>query len=65
MQEIFAAGVLAYGTHTISAAHGPAEVAALMKATDRAFGVLAEADRDRVLAQLLRCPPLEPLFKVR
>ncbi|MFN6933604.1 MAG: aminotransferase class III-fold pyridoxal phosphate-dependent enzyme [Tsuneonella sp.] len=65
MQEIFAAGVLAYGTHTISAAHGPAEVAALMAATDRAFGVLAEADRDRTLAQVLRCPPLEPLFKVR
>lgn len=65
MQEMFSAGVLAYGTHTMSAAHGADDVAALMDASDRAFTVLAEADRKRTLAQVLRCPPLEPLFKVR
>lgn len=65
MQEIFASGVLAYGTHTISAAHGPAEIDALEAATDRAFAALSEARRERTLAQTLRCAPLEPLFRVR
>ena len=65
MQEIFERGVLAYGTQNISAAHGPAEIAALLAAYDGAFAALAEADANRTLAQVLRCKPLEPLFKVR
>jgi glutamate-1-semialdehyde aminotransferase/spore coat polysaccharide biosynthesis protein SpsF (cytidylyltransferase family) len=65
MQEIFERGVLAYGTQNISAAHGPDEIAALLAAYDGAFAALAEADANRTLAQVLRCKPLEPLFKVR
>jgi len=65
MQEIFERGVLAYGTQNISAAHGPGEIAALLSAYDAAFAALAEADSNRTLAQMLRCKPLEPLFRVR
>lgn len=65
MQEIFERGVLAYGTQNISAAHGPTEVDALLTAYDAAFAALAEADSNRTMAQMLRCKPLEPLFRVR
>lgn len=65
MQEIFERGVLSYGTQNISAAHGPEEVATLLEAYDAAFAALAEADANRMLAQVLRCEPLQPLFRVR
>lgn len=65
MQEIFERGILSYGTQNVSAAHGAQEVKALLDAYDAAFAALADADANRSLAQVLRCKPLEPLFKVR
>lgn len=65
MQEVFARGVLAYGTHNLSAAHGPAEIDRLEAAYDGAFAALAEADSAGTLDRMLKCRPLEPLFKVR
>lgn len=65
MQEVFARGVLAYGSHNMSYAHGPAEVAALLEAYDGAFGQIAAALAERDLDRRLRCAPLQPLFKVR
>lgn len=65
MQEVFARGVLAYGTHNMSYAHGPEEVAALLAAYDEVFAVLAAALSDGDVAGRLRCEPLKPLFKVR
>ena len=65
MQEVLARGVLAYGTHNMSYAHGDAEVAALLAAYDATFAVMAEALSDGDVLARLRCEPLKPLFKVR
>lgn len=65
MQELFARGVLAYGTHTISYAHGDDEVATLLRAYDDVFGIMVDAVENGSLEAKLRCAPLEPLFKVR
>lgn len=65
MQELFERGVLAFGSHNMSYAHGDAEVARLMSAYDEVFATLRGAIDDRNLIDLLRCKPLEPLFKVR
>lgn len=65
MQEVLARGVLAYGTHNMSYAHGEAEIAALLAAYDATFGVMAEALSDGEVLGRLRCEPLKPLFKVR
>ncbi len=65
MQEVFARGVLAYGTHNISFAHSETDVARLMAVYDETFAILADAVANRTLGDMLRCKPLEPLFKVR
>lgn len=65
MQEVFARGVLAYGSHNMSYAHGPAEVAALLEAYDGALAVMAEALASGDVTSRLRCAPLQPLFRVR
>ncbi|MNL26276.1 5-aminovalerate aminotransferase DavT [compost metagenome] len=65
MQELFARGVLAYGTHNLSYSHSDADVEALLKAYDEVFALLAKAVREKALGQLLKCEPLQPLFKVR
>lgn len=65
MQELFERGILAYGTHNMSYAHGDTEIAALMSAYDEVFAIMRGAIDQRNLMDLLRCKPLEPLFKVR
>jgi glutamate-1-semialdehyde 2,1-aminomutase len=65
LQEIYARGVLFIGSHNMSYAHSDADIAHLLKTYDQAFGVLAEAATAASLEGLLRCKPLEPLFKVR
>jgi glutamate-1-semialdehyde 2,1-aminomutase len=65
MQEVFARGVLAYGTHNISYAHSEADVATLMATYDETFAIMAEVIASKSLYDVLRCKPLEPLFKVR
>ena len=63
-QEMFARGVLAYGTHNLSYAHGDAEIATLLGAYDEVFPILRRAVEGGT-AGLLRCEPLKPLFRVR
>lgn len=65
MQELFERGILAYGTHNMSYAHGDAEIAALLSAYDEVFPIMRGAIEQGNLMDLLRCKPLEPLFKVR
>ena len=65
MQEFFARGVLSYGTHNLSFAHGDAEIERLLAVYDEVFPLLRAAAFDGRLGELLRCKPLEPLFKVR
>lgn len=65
MQEMFARGVLAYGTHNISYAHSDSDVAQLLGAYDEIFALMADVVASNSLDEHLRCKPLEPLFKVR
>lgn len=65
LQEVFARGVLTLGTHNMSYAHTPADVADLLCAYDQAFAVMAAALANNDLTSRLRCEPLQPLFKVR
>ena len=65
LQEVFARGILTLGTHNISYAHSESDVDRLLKVYDEVFPLLKAAVAERRLAQLLRCKPLEPLFKLR
>lgn len=65
LQEMFANGILTLGTHNISYAHGDAELGRLYAAYDKVLPLIVNAVNNRTLESLLRCAPLEPLFKVR
>jgi glutamate-1-semialdehyde 2,1-aminomutase len=65
MQEMLARGILAFGTHNLSYSHSDRDIDALLGTYDQVFPLLAEAVRERKLEAMLRCAPLEPLFKVR
>jgi glutamate-1-semialdehyde 2,1-aminomutase len=65
LQEVFARGILTLGTHNISYAHSGADIDRLLAVYDEVFPLLKSAVSERRLAQLLRCKPLEPLFKLR
>jgi len=65
MQEIQARGILCLGTHNVSYAHSDADVARLMQVYDEVFPILREAVEEGAMKQYLRCPPLQPLFRVR
>jgi glutamate-1-semialdehyde 2,1-aminomutase len=58
-------GILTLGTHNLSYAHGEAELQALFAAYDHVLPLIRTAVREKKLEQMLKCPPLEPLFKVR
>jgi glutamate-1-semialdehyde 2,1-aminomutase len=65
LQEMLARGILTLGTHNMSYAHTEADVAKLLSAYREVMPILGDAVRNRALKQLLRCEPLQPLFKVR
>lgn len=65
MQELFARGVLSFGTHNMNFCHSDADIARLLQVYDEIFPLLRAALDGKQLLQLLRCKPLEPLFKVR
>jgi glutamate-1-semialdehyde 2,1-aminomutase len=65
MQELFQRGILSYATHNLSFAHGEAEIDRLLGVYDEVFPILRAGAIDGRVSDLLRCPPLEPLFKVR
>ena len=65
LQEMLARGVLTLGSHNMSYAHTEADVARLLSAYREVMPILGDAVRNRALKQLLRCEPLQPLFKVR
>lgn len=65
LQELFARGILAIGSHNLSLAHGDAEIDRLLAVYDEIFPVLADAVHNKDVVQRLNCDPLVPLFKVR
>ncbi|WP_395648236.1 aminotransferase class III-fold pyridoxal phosphate-dependent enzyme [Terricaulis sp.] len=64
LQELFARGFLSVGTHLVTYAHTPDDVDGLIAAYNEIFPLLADAAENGT-AKLLKCEPLEPLFKVR
>jgi len=65
MQEMFECGVLTFGTHNISFAHSPGDIASVLDAYDRVLPLLRQAGLESGAGGLLRCEPLQPLFKLR
>jgi glutamate-1-semialdehyde 2,1-aminomutase len=65
LQEMFARGILTIGTHNVSYAHSAADVDKLLVAYDEVLAILKAAVTAGNLKELLRCEPLQPLFKVR
>lgn len=65
MQEMLARGVLTYGTHNLTYAHSEDDIATVLAAYAEVLPVLREAVVGERLEDLLRCEPLEPLFKIR
>jgi glutamate-1-semialdehyde 2,1-aminomutase len=65
MQETLARGIISLGTHNMSYAHSPADVARLHAVYDEVFPLLRDAVANRAMRQYLKCEPLTPLFKVR
>ena len=65
LQEMFARNILTIGSHNLSYAHTDADIDVLLTAYDQVIPVLKRANEGRTLESLLRCEPLEPLFKVR
>ena len=65
LQEMFARGILAIGTHNLSYAISSVDVTKILAAYDEVIGMMKTAVENKQLKQMLRCEPLQPLFKVR
>lgn len=65
LQEMFARGILTIGSHNMSFSHSDADLAKLFSAYDEVIPMLVEGMRQNKLESMLRCQPLQPLFKVR
>ena len=65
LQEMFQRGILTLATHNISYSHSNNDIARLLQAYDEILPMLVEGCKPAALKALLRCKPLEPLFKVR
>lgn len=65
LQEVFQRGILTLGTHNLSYAHSPEDIARLLDVYREVFTLIKRAvERGDINAQL-RCAPLEPLFRLR
>lgn len=65
MQEWHQRGILSYGSHNVSYCHGDSEVSTLLNAYNSMLSELRQLLETDSLSRALRCPPLQPLFKVR
>ena len=65
LQSLFERGVLSLGTHNLNYAHSEADIDRLLAVYDEIFPLLRAGALEGKMSELLRCPPLEPLFKVR
>jgi glutamate-1-semialdehyde 2,1-aminomutase len=65
LQEMFARGILTFGTHNLSYAHSEIDLHRLLSVYDEVFPLIGEAVESQQLESYLHCQTLEPLFKVR
>ena len=60
-----ARGILTVGTHNMSYAHSEEDVDRALSVYDEVLPIVSDAVRNRAVRQLLKCEPLEPLFRIR
>lgn len=65
MQEMLQRGIFIIGSHNMSYAHSDADVARLLTSYEQVIPILRDAVDNGKMQDLLRCKPLEPLFRVR
>ena len=65
MQEMLSKGVLTLGSHNLNFAHTDMDISTILDAYRQVIPYLVEGLKPERLAELLRCQPLVPLFKVR
>lgn len=65
LQEMFARGILTIGTHNMSFSHTDEDLDQLFNAYNEVIPMLVDGVRHNKLKSMLRCQPLQPLFKVR
>lgn len=65
LQEMFARGILTIGTHNMSYSHSDADICRLLAAYEEVLPLIVDSVENGRLESLLRCQPLQPLFKVR
>lgn len=65
LQEMFARGILTIGTHNLSYSHSDADLDTLFSVYGEVIPLLVKAVRHQRLESMLRCEPLQPLFRVR
>lgn len=65
LQEMFARGILTIGTHNMSYSHSDNDLNKLFSAYEEVIPLIVSGVRHGRIESLLRCEPLQPLFKVR
>ena len=65
LQETLQRGILTLGVHCMSYAHSESDIHALLTVYDVVFALLSSVNAQKNLTELLKCKPLEPLFKIR
>jgi glutamate-1-semialdehyde 2,1-aminomutase len=65
IREMLRRGVLILGSHNVSYAHGPNEIAHVLAAYDETLAVVAERLAAGNLERELGIPAIEPIFRVR
>ncbi|MBS1962178.1 MAG: aminotransferase class III-fold pyridoxal phosphate-dependent enzyme [Bdellovibrionales bacterium] len=65
LQEMLARGIMILTTHNMSYAHTDADIDGLTNAYDEVLPMISEGVRTGTVEKMLKCKPLEPLFKLR
>jgi glutamate-1-semialdehyde 2,1-aminomutase len=65
LQEIIARGILTAGSHNLCYAHTDDDLAQLDRAQNETLAIVREALDRGDIAQRLKGPPIEPVFRVR
>lgn len=65
LQEMFARGILTFGTHNLNYAHSETDLHRLLTVYDEVLPLIGQAVESQQLESYLHCQTLEPLFKVR
>lgn len=64
-QELYGKGILTIGSHNMSYSHSNEDISRLLEAYEETFSLIRSGLDDDNLDSLLKCKPLEPLFRVR